>query len=142
MALAIVLAAVLFALAGIHLYWGLGGRWPGHDEASLVERVVGRTRGMRAPGLPASAAVGLALATGAALVAATLISTAWDPLLRFARWVLFAVFAARGLAAYVPSIFRYAEGTPFATLNRRAYGPLCLAIAVGLLVLQLWMIEG
>ena len=137
MALALILAAALFALAGIHLYWGFGGRWPGHDEASMVEHVVGRTRGMRAPGFVASAAVALALAAGGALVAATLVSTPWDPLLKAARWGLLLVFAGRGLATYVPPVFRYAEGTPFATLNRRAYGPLCLAIALGILVLQL-----
>jgi hypothetical protein len=136
-ALALILAAALFALAGVHLYWGLGGRWPGHDEASMVEHVVGRTRGMRAPGLAASIGVALALATGGALVAATLVSTPWDSWLKAARWLLFAVFAGRGLATYVPPVFRYAEGTPFATLNRRAYGPLCLAIALGILVLQL-----
>jgi hypothetical protein len=137
MALALIVAAALFALAGVHLYWGLGGRWPGHDEASMVEHVVGRTRGMRAPGLLASIGVALALATGGALVAATLVSTPWDPWLKAALWLLFAVFAGRGLATYVPPVFRYAEGTPFATLNRRAYGPLCLAIALGILVLQL-----
>jgi hypothetical protein len=136
-ALALILAAALLALAGIHLYWAFGGRWPGHDEASMVEHVVGRTRGMRAPGLLASIGVALALATGGALVAATLVSTPWDPWLKAALWLLFAVFAGRGLATYVPPVFRYAEGTPFATLNRRAYGPLCLAIALGILVLQL-----
>ena len=137
MALALVLTAALFALAGIHLYWGFGGRWPGHDEASMVEHVVGRTRGMRAPGLVASTVVALALAAGGVLVLASLTQTPWDGWLTAARWMLFAVFAGRGLATYVPRIFRYAEGTPFATLNRRAYGPLCLAIALGLLILQL-----
>ena len=137
MALALLLAAALFALAGIHVYWGFGGRWPGHDETSMVEYVVGRTRGMRAPGLLASVAVALALAAGGVLVLATLATTPWDGWLRAARWVLFVVFAGRGLAAYVPPVFRYAEGTPFATLNRRAYGPLCLAIALGILALQL-----
>ncbi|EJL34843.1 hypothetical protein PMI01_01536 [Caulobacter sp. AP07] len=131
------LAATLFALAGIHLYWAFGGRWPGHDEASMVEHVVGRTRGMRAPSLLSGVAVALALATGGALVLATLAPTAWDGWLKAARWGLLAVFAGRGLATYVPPVFRYAEGTPFATLNRRAYGPLCLAIALGILVLQL-----
>jgi hypothetical protein len=137
-ALALLVAAALFALAGIHLYWGLGGRWPGHDEASMVERVVGRTRGMRAPGLLASAAVALALAVGGVLIAATLLPpTPWDRLAWLGRWGLFTIFAGRGLVTYVPPIFRYAEGTPFASLNRRAYGPLCLAIALGILVLQL-----
>jgi hypothetical protein len=135
--LAVLLAATLFALAGIHLYWAFGGRWPGHDEASMVEHVVGRTRGMRAPSLLSGLAVALALATGGVLVLATLAPTAWDGWLKAARWLLLAVFAGRGLATYAPPIFRYAEGTPFATLNRRAYGPLCLAIALGILVLQL-----
>ena len=137
MALALILAAALFALGGIHLYWAFGGRWPGHDEASMVEHVVGRTSGMRAPGLVASLAVALALTVGGVLVLASLASTAWDGWLQAARWGLLAVFAGRGLATYAPPVFRYAEGTPFATLNRRAYGPLCLAIALGLLVLQL-----
>ncbi|CAN5466527.1 DUF3995 domain-containing protein [soil metagenome] len=135
--MALVLAAALFALAGIHLYWGFGGRWPGHDEASLVEHVVGRTRGMGAPGLLASVAVALALAAGGVLVLTSLAKTPWDGWLQAARWILFLVFAGRGVAAYVPAVFRYAEGTPFATLNRRAYGPLCLAIGLGILVLQL-----
>jgi hypothetical protein len=92
---------------------------------------------MRAPGPAACAVVALALAAGGLLVLATLTRTPWDPLLQAARWGLFAVFAGRGLATYAPPVFRYAEGTPFARLNRRAYGPLCLAIALGLLVLQL-----
>jgi hypothetical protein len=138
MLLTVLLAGPLFALAGIHLYWAFGGRWPGHDEASMVEHVVGRTRGMRAPGLAASLAVALALAAGGLLVAATLLPpTPWDRLAWLGRWGLMAVFLGRGLATYVPPVFRYAEGTPFASLNRRAYGPLCLAIALGLLILQL-----
>ena len=135
--LAVLLAATLLALAGIHLYWAFGGRWPGHDEASMVAHVVGRTRGMRAPSLLSGVAVALALATGGALVLASLTPTAWDGWLKAARWGLLAVFAGRGLATYVPPVFRYAEGTPFATLNRRTYGPLCLAIALGILALQL-----
>ena len=138
MALAVILAAALFALAGIHLYWAFGGRWPGHDETSMVEHVVGRTRGMRAPGPLASAVVAVLLALGGLLVMAVLTpQTVFSPWAWAGRWILFVVFFGRGLATYVPPVFRYAEGTPFAGLNRRAYGPLCLAIALGLLILQL-----
>ena len=138
MLLALLVAGILFLLAAVHLYWGFGGRWPGHDEASMVEHVVGRTRGMKAPSLPASAAVALALAVGGGLVLATILPpTPVTPWLQAARWVLFAVFAGRGMATYVPSVFRYAEGTPFWRLNRRAYGPLCLAIAAGICAIQL-----
>lgn len=138
MLLPLLLAGVLFLLSAVHLYWGFGGRWPGHDEASMVEHVVGRTRGMKAPSLVASVAVALALAAGAGLVlAATFPLTSFEPWLKAARWALLAVFAGRGVATYVPPLFRYAEGTPFWRLNRRAYGPLCLAIALGILTIQM-----
>lgn len=138
MLLAGLVAGVLFLLSAVHLYWGLGGRWPGHDEASMVEHVVGRTRGMKAPGLVASAAVALALAIGGGLVLASAFPpTPLEPLLKIGRWGLLAVFAGRGLATYVPPVFRYAEGTPFWRLNRRAYGPLCLAIALGIAAIQM-----
>ncbi len=39
------------------------------------------------------------------------------------------MFLLRGLAGFVPAVFRYAEGTPFHRLNRVFYSPLCLAIA-------------
>jgi Protein of unknown function (DUF3995) len=136
--LSLLLAGVLFLLSAIHLYWGFGGRWPGHDEVSMVEHVVGRTRGMKAPSLVASVAVALALAAGGGLVlAATAPPTPFEPWLKAARWALFAVFAGRGVATYVPPLFRYAEGTPFWRLNRRAYGPLCLALALGILAIQM-----
>jgi len=136
--LIVILAAALLALAGVHLYWAFGGRWPGHDEASMVEHVVGRTAGMRAPGLVASVTVALLLALGGLLVmAAATPETVFSVWARIGRWILFVVFLGRGVATYVPSVFRYAEGTPFMRLNRRAYGPLCLAIALGLLALQL-----
>ena len=138
MLLALLVAGILVLLAAVHLYWGFGGRWPGHDETSMVEHVVGRTRGMKAPGLVASAAVALALAVGGGLVLATIYPpTPVEPWLQAARWALFAVFAGRGLATYAPAAFRYAEGTPFWRLNRRAYGPLCLAIALGICAVQL-----
>ena len=46
---AVLVMIVLGLLAALHFYWGFGGRWPGHDDRSLVEMVVGRTRDMRAP---------------------------------------------------------------------------------------------
>jgi hypothetical protein len=104
----------------------------------MVEHVVGRTRGMKAPSLASSTAVALALTAGGGLVLATVFPpTPFEPWLKAGRWILIAVFAGRGLATYVAPIFRYAEGTPFWRLNRRAYGPLCLAIALGICAIQM-----
>ena len=47
--LAIVVSCALAAIAGLHLYWGIGGFWPGHDAASLVDMVVGARPGTPVP---------------------------------------------------------------------------------------------
>jgi hypothetical protein len=128
---------MLGLLAALHFYWGLGGRWPGHDDRSLVEMVVGRTRDMKAPDFWACLFVTFALLAAAALVALhggllRLSLPDWvRVIVQVGFWTAFAVFAARGVAGFVPAAFRYAEGTPFARLNLLLYSPLCLAIAAG-----------
>jgi hypothetical protein len=47
------------------------------------------------------------------------------------------VFAGRGLAAYVPAWRRRYGQQPFATLDRNWYGPLCLLLAAGFIVLTI-----
>jgi len=137
------LIVVLVLLAGLHLYWGLGGRWPGHDDRSLVEFVVGRTRDMKAPSFGACLFVTGALLASAVLVAlhAGVVAPPlpdWLQLIAQAgHWTAAAVFAARGIAGFVPSVFRYAGGTPFARLNRLYYSPLCLLIAAGFVAAHL-----
>lgn len=134
-ALAVILVLVL--LAAVHLYWGMGGRWPGHDDQSLVEMVVGRTAGMKAPDFWACLFVTGALLASAALVAFAcgVVPTPDVPtvplIVTLGFWTSCAVFALRGLAGFVPGIFRYADGTAFAHLNLVFYSPLCLAIAAG-----------
>jgi hypothetical protein len=49
-------------------------------------------------------------------------------------WCVCAVFSLRGLAGFIPPVFAYAQGTPFARLNRVFYSPLCLLIGAGLAV--------
>jgi len=127
------LIAVLLLLAGLHLYWGLGGRWPGHDDNSLRLMVVGTKHG-RMYGFWPSAMVAAAL-TSAALVVFARHSGLTGPL----SWIVIAgyvvlllVFGLRGLAPYLTPAFEYARGTPFFALNQSYYAPLCLLIAAGL----------
>ena len=46
-----ILIVILVALAALHAWWGVGGRWPGHDERSLVELVIGSIDGSYGFGL-------------------------------------------------------------------------------------------
>lgn len=126
--------ALLAALAGLHVYWALGGLWPGRTEADLLARVVGLQRGAM-PGFWACMAVATALSSAAYIVAVRhgaprlgLPEALWT----VGYWGVGAVFLLRGIAAYTPRVFSYALGTPFYDLNRYYYAPLCLAIAAAM----------
>lgn len=130
------LLVVFVALAGLHVYWGLGGLWPGKTEADLLARVVGLQRGAM-PGFAACLAVALALLSAAYIIAVRqgaprlgLPEALWT----VGYWGVVIVFLLRGLAAYAPGVFSYAIGTPFYDLNRHYYGPLCLAIAAAMAI--------
>ena len=127
---------ILVALAGLHVYWGLGGLWPGRTEAELLARVVGLKRGVM-PGPAACLVVALALLSAAYIVAVRqgaprfgLPEAFWT----LGYWGVGVVFLLRGIAAYAPGVFSYAIGTPFYDLNRHYYGPLCLAIAAAMAI--------
>lgn len=134
------LTLVLLVLAGLHIYWGLGGFWPGHDEASLVEHVVGRTADMKAPPFWACMIVAGCLVSVLVLVGGKRGVITVPDLMSWVRYLgLYAaasVFFMRGLAAYIPKIFDYAKGTPFYDLNLVFYSPLCLCIGAALIALN------
>jgi hypothetical protein len=131
------LILVPVALAAPHPHWAFGGRWRRHDERSLVAFVIGRTRSMRMPGFVACMPVATALLCAAVLAALLGHVIAFDlgaqgtRLTRIAFWIVFGVFALRGAAGFIPPVFAYAQSTPFASLNRVFYSPLCLLVAAG-----------
>jgi hypothetical protein len=135
--LAVILSVALLAIAGVHLYWGLGGFWPAYDNDSLVGMVVGLTPGNAMP--PLWACVVMAICVMVPVVAVLLIAFGWRLALpRLFAWIPTAalwscvfVFVTRGLATYTP-IFDAAQSTAFFDLNRMFYGPLCLALGAGL----------
>ena len=137
--LVVAIIAVLAALAALHLYWGLGGHWPGRNAAELAAMVVGTTR-RAPPGFGACAVVAVALSFAAYIVAvrhgAQRLAIP-DAVWMAGYWGVFAVFLLRGLTTYIPGIFSYAKSTSFFALNRRFYGPLCLSIAAAMAVATL-----
>lgn len=140
MALSAIVAAVLFAIAALHAYWGFGGVWPGTDAASCARTVAGFRGVTSMPGTGASFAVTAALAA-AALIA--LVQGGWIlPPLPGALFVLGAigaalVFLGRGIAGFTPAWRRLTPEQPFARLDVRYYSPLCLLIGLALLLLAL-----
>ncbi len=65
--LAPIVAALLTAIAALHVYWGAGGVWPGRDGESLALTVVGGPIGSRMPSAFACHAVAVVLVAAAPL---------------------------------------------------------------------------
>lgn len=134
LAVATALALVLAVIAGLHLYWGLGGLWPASTQQGLVSTIVGDARLKRMPSPRLSITVAAAIAVTALwplLLAGAFAGAAPRLLIMGAGVAIMAVFLLRGVAGYVPAWRRKHALEPFATLDRRCYAPLCLVIAAG-----------
>ncbi len=134
--LALALILTLTGIAALHAYWGLGGRWPAHDEATLADMVIGKTPGGRMPPPVPCFAVAAAILAGVGLVGLVSFMAMPDPWMGPARvgyWIFAAVFVARGAAGYIPALWRRSAGTAFVRLNTRYYSPLCLLLGAGLI---------
>ena len=131
--IALALIAVLLTIALLHLAWGLGLPWPGANETARVATVIGIRGQTRMPGLLPSAAVATALVAVAGLIVLGVLSAM--PLARIALLAASAVFLGRGVAPWIPAWRRLTPQQPFARLDRRLYGPLCLLIGAGLLLI-------
>lgn len=122
-------AAGLVGLAALHAAWGAGASFPAPDREELADLIAG-TEAVP-PARQCLAVAGL-LATAASLVASI---GPWPPAVRRAGVVgVVGVLGARGIAGLTGRTDLLVPWTPsarFVGLDRRYYGPLCLALAVG-----------
>ena len=136
--LAFALSAILLLITAAHVYWAIGGIWPGTDGASCARAVVG-FRGVDAmPSRFACFAVAacLGLVTLWPLALEHVFATPFDGVGLSATAIMIGLaFLARGVLGFTPWWRRMAPEQPFARLDRRFYAPLCLLIAAGFLVL-------
>lgn len=138
--IAVALALLLIAVAGLHAYWGRGGLWPAASEEELIATVIGnaQARRMPSPGL----CLLVALAIGVTAIWPLLLVQApgmvgVQVLIRLVGLAILAVFLLRGVAGFLPAWRRLHPREPFASYDRRYYSPLCLLIAAGYAVLLL-----
>src|SRR5882757_9075609 len=135
--IALAIFLLLTAIAGIHVAWGTGVRWPRKTEAELVTAVIGhRSDRMPTPNQCYLAALAIFIPGAIALMLAGLVQTPLPPwLVLLAGTAAALVFAGRGIAGYVPVWRARHPREPFASLDRHYYSPLCLMLAAGLAVL-------
>ncbi|MCO4847882.1 MAG: DUF3995 domain-containing protein [Yoonia sp.] len=127
--LELILCIVLAAIAILHTAWAIGLWVPIRDEARLVHAVVGAQGATRMPGpIPcALVASGLVVVILSIIAGPSVVRT----VILIAAGV---VLSLRGSLAWIPFWRRMTPVEPFATLDRRVYGPLCLMLGVGILV--------
>ena len=136
--IATILFTVLTIIALLHVYWALGGFWPGHNELSLIRRVVGAKGGTKMPPrwLTALVAILIFLSGLFPLMWIMVIPSVLPAKMLFAGMcLLLGVFFLRGAITYTPINEKMQLEEPFATLNLRYYSPLCLIIGFGFLLL-------
>lgn len=138
--LAYVLGAVLTMIAALHVYWGLGGVWPGTDPRSCARAVAG-FKGIEAMPSPFACFAVAAVIVATALVVLALGSVFATPFdrLSLAGAALFVAlaFLFRGVLGFTPLWRRLTPEMPFAKYDLGYYSPLCLVLGIGIAVLAL-----
>ncbi len=130
--LAVLISALLFVPAALHLLWAIGAWVPIRDEAALARATVGAPGISKMPGPVPCALVFVALSFAAALPHLTTF-----PLRTLLLPAIAAVFLLRGIAAYLPAWRKLVPEEPFATLDQCYYGPLCLVLGASFLLFTL-----
>ena len=124
-------SGALAALAAVHVYWGLGGAWPGDARHDKVEILVGLPKGSPFPSVSQCLLVAFLLGSSAALVLAQRYGRDVSPaLLRLGAWAVALVLGARGAGGLLEARLRPAtRALPYHRMNLLVYSPLSLALA-------------
>lgn len=122
-------AGTLAALGGLHLAWAAGSSFPAASRADLADLVAGTDE---VPGVGPSTAVAAALGAAAALVAD--VAPLPPPIRRIGVVGVVSVLGLRGLAGLTGRtrlLVPWEPSPSFVRRDRRRFGPLCLALALG-----------
>lgn len=134
MVVASLVFVLVFTIALAYFLWAIGSRWPVRDPELLARTVVGRPGVQRVPRVRSFIYAVLALAAG--IIALSLADhSAGELPLTLAGIVVAALFLLRGAAGYTKAWRAAFPVEPFATLDRKNYSPLFLAIGVGYVLL-------
>ena len=133
MILSSLVVITLLCVALIHALWGFGIWVPIRNEEALARAVVGARGVTRMPGpIPCFLVAG-----GLTLLAAAVLFLPSGSVRTVLLIGAALVFLARGVLAYLKIWRKMTPEEPFATLDRRIYGPLCLALGIAFIILNL-----
>lgn len=127
----------LLAVAMVHALWAFGGTWPAGDTKLLARTVVGTKDIEKMPSRVLTLLVAI-LVFAMGIWALSMSDPTPDTPLTFGGAVLCLIFLARGIAAYTPQWRALTPEEPFASFDKKVYGPLCLWVGFGFAFLTLW----
>ena len=126
---ALMLISVMLFLAGLHVYWALGGKW---GTFAAVPTIEGRRTINPTP--LATSVVAFLLVVGAVAICARVgmfATGAWSAWFGFASWCLCGVFLLRAIGnRQTFGLFKAVHGTPFSHWDTLLYSPLSLVLGV------------
>ena len=126
--LALILSLILLAIALLHFYWMLGGKW-GFNH-SLPSQPNGEY--LFTPGKLATGVVGLALVGMVYFIFLRLqnpSSSNW--IFKYGLYFLGGIFTLRAIGDFkYVGFFKKIKGTPFSKNDTSFYSPLCLLIGI------------
>ncbi|MEH6525670.1 MAG: DUF3995 domain-containing protein [Sneathiella sp.] len=126
-------ALIFSVIAALHAVWGLGYTWPEKDSQSLARRVAGFKNIQTMPSQAACFVVAAFLVFAAIIILMAIgLFTPLLPMvvLKVMLGGLAAGFCMRGIFSFMPFWRRMTPEQPFARLDRRYYGPLCLCLSL------------
>lgn len=127
----------LLAVALVHIIWAFGSKWPAGEEQALARTVVGAPNIQRMPPRPLTFLVAVAVFIMGVWALAMSDPLPNTPLT--AGGALFTlIFLARGVATYTPQWRALTPEEPFASFDKKVYGPLCIWIGLGFAFLTIW----
>ncbi|TGL55862.1 DUF3995 domain-containing protein [Leptospira ognonensis] len=134
----LILSFLLSLLSVLHIYWAIGGLWPGKTKQDLIDKVFGR--GETFPSMFACLVVAFGLFLAALTPILWLNKEAFhfnhlmNLFLNVFCYVLAFIFILRGVLGYLPFITKFWNPV-FVSYTKRIYNPLCILIGCGFLVL-------
>ncbi len=134
---AIILSLIFLLLAGLHIYWGFGGK----SGTAAAIPTTENNKPVIAPGPIACFAVGIALCGFAVLVltkAGIILFALPGWILNYGLWVIAVIFLLRAIGEFkYIGFFKKVKATRFGEMDSKYYSPLCLVIGGLCVILEI-----
>lgn len=133
----LILVFIFIFLAGIHIYWGFGGKW-GNDAAIPTTE---NNKKVIHPKLKECMVVAIALLSLSVivLVKSEIIAFGFPNwLLEYGLWIISILFIIRAIGEFkYVGFFKKVKTTKFAQMDTKYFSPLCLLISILAMTLAL-----